>query len=86
MPTGGLTPDSPMFWMGGTHGVSWVLAILANEEFTLLILALGLVKDRSPEKKGNALKAASHSSDCFSSSSSVVSSQFYLFLYILISE
>lgn len=49
MPTGGLTPDSPMFWMSGTHGVRWVLAMLANEEFTLLILALGLVEDRSPE-------------------------------------
>lgn len=51
MPIGGITPDSPTFWMGGTHGVSCVLAMLANEEFTLLILALGLVKDRSPDIK-----------------------------------
>lgn len=49
MPIGGLTPDSPMLWMGRTHDVLWVLAMLANEEFTLLILALGLVKDRSLE-------------------------------------
>lgn len=46
----GLIPDSPKLWMGGTHGIGWVLAMLANE-FTSLILALGLIKDRSSEIK-----------------------------------